>query len=238
MTATVLFIGSKNVEVFLSFRAVTVQDIRGKRTGTHIKNGIWLKIYFSSLKITGVFLRATRRKPSAFMRLFLSPAFCFGYFDGFKTRSKANKRNTPKARFCVGLWRAFHLCGNRKAFRRNAQPQKELLRSVGFGTSTNKYRLAKWIARRIACWNIWYQQALLATTTFAFEHLQPVSDAVLKLKPRLKICWHDFSFGVLAKFSVSFIAACWNSLIGVRNGWRFISSRGILTKQLNIENSL
>jgi len=75
-----------------------------------------------------------------------------------------------------------------KAFYRNAQPQKELLRSMGFGERPNKYRLTKWIARRIACWNIWYQQALLATTTFAFEHLQPVSDAVLKLKPRLKIC--------------------------------------------------
>ena len=103
MTATVLFIGSKNVDVFLSFRAVTVQDIRGKRTGTHTKNAIWLKIYFSSLKITGVFLRATRRKPSAFMRLFLSPAICFGYFDGFKTRSKANKRITPKTWFHTGL---------------------------------------------------------------------------------------------------------------------------------------
>ena len=76
----------------------------------------------------------------------------------------------------------------RKAFYWNAQPQKELLRSMGLGASTNKYRLAKWIARRIACWNIWYQQALLATTTFAFEHLQPVSDAALKLKPQLKIC--------------------------------------------------
>ena len=28
-----------------------------------------------------------RKKPSAFMRLFLSLAFCFGYFDGFKTGS-------------------------------------------------------------------------------------------------------------------------------------------------------
>ena len=75
-----------------------------------------------------------------------------------------------------------------KAFHRNAQPQKELLRSMGFGASTNKYRLAKWIARRIACWNIWYQQALLATTTFAFEHLQSVNYTLSKLKPQLKIC--------------------------------------------------
>ena len=67
------------------------------------------------------------------MRLFLSPAFCFGYFDGFKTRSKANKRNTPKARFCVGLGVLFIYVKIEKAFHRNAQPQKELLRSMGFG---------------------------------------------------------------------------------------------------------
>ena len=96
----------------------------------------------------------------------------------------------------------------RKAFYWNAQPQKELLRSTGFGESPNKYRLAKWIAKRIACWNIWYQQALLATTTFAFEHLQSVNYTLPKLKPQLKICCHGFSFGVLAKFSVSSIAAC------------------------------
>ena len=53
------------MEVFLSFQAVTV----------------------SSSKITGDFLRGMRKKPSAFMRLFLSLAFCFGYFDGFKTDS-------------------------------------------------------------------------------------------------------------------------------------------------------
>ena len=65
----------------------------------------------------------------------------------------------------------------RKAFYWNAQPQKELLRSMGFGAYTNKYRLAKWIARRIACWNIWYQQALLATIVLAPESSQPVSYA-------------------------------------------------------------
>ena len=60
----------------------------------------------------------------------------------------------------------------RKAFYWNAQPQNELLRSMGFGESPNKYRLAKWIARRIACWNIWYQQALLATTALTFKDYQ------------------------------------------------------------------
>ena len=37
-----------------------------------------LIICFSSSKITGGFLRGMRKKPSAFMRLFLSLAFCFG----------------------------------------------------------------------------------------------------------------------------------------------------------------
>ena len=106
------------------------------------------------------------------LKLFYSPQQSWGSHF-----TKANKRSTPKARFCVGLWRAFYLYESRKAFRQNAQPQKELLRSMGFGASTNKHRLAKWIARRIACWNIWYQQALLATIVLAPESSQPVSYA-------------------------------------------------------------
>ena len=101
---------------------------------------------------------------------------------------KQTKESRQRPYFTLAFGVLYIYAEIRKAFYWNAQPQKELLRSTGFGESPNKYRLAKWIAKRIACWNIWYQQALLATTTFAFEHLQPVNYAAPKLKPQLKIC--------------------------------------------------
>ena len=48
--------------------------------------------------------------------------------------------------------------------------RKNFCVQLGFGACTNKYRLAKWIARRIACWNIWYQQALLAASLESIYH--------------------------------------------------------------------
>ena len=69
--------------------------------------------------------------------------------------TKANKRSTPKVRFCVGLWRAFHLYGNRSVPPERAAAEGTsafhgvwgiLLRLAGF--YCGPFALAKTGARR------------------------------------------------------------------------------------------
>ena len=71
------------------------------------------------------------------------------------------------------------------AFAGTRSRRKNFCVQLGFGACTNKYRLAKWIARRIACWNIWYQQALLAASLKSIWHSFLLIDLSCLLRNRL-----------------------------------------------------